>query len=401
MLLLFFQSRRPQHSRPRFGQLTTRIALKKIVQSASSKGLRVVQLNSKKPPEGPTAPALQPFDDQYKVSQMAELQLKPELLPMVIQGGFYLAALVSARVLLIKPLLALTNERRRRTQGAVESAKGLESKLEKLEKNYNDAHRAALTEARDMLNNQVLAGQAEASGILQTAHDKAKVQLDEVKKKIQLELEQERTKIPALAAELTDVVVAKLVKPAVVLMIGVSLLSVPAVASSGGAVDPVYGILWPYFQFLVFATALTLLARKAISKMLEERRDGLRTKLSEAREAMTLAQRKSEEYEAKLKNLEAELAALRKDYAEEGVRQRDKLIADAEQSASQLLRDTERLANQLVAETKASLRKEIFEQVVATLDQKLKGETLLAVDASLRQSALRGLQQSVTLSQSH
>jgi F0F1-type ATP synthase membrane subunit b/b' len=331
---------------------------------------------------------------------MAELKLKPELIPMVIEGAFYLAALASSHLLLIKPLLSLTAERRRRTQGMEESAKGLEQKLERLEKTYNDAQKVALVEARDMLNYQILAGQAEASVILQDAHEAAKIKMQDAKEKITQQLSQERSKIPAIVSDLSDAVIAKLVKASLVFSIGQMFFSSTAWAG-GGAVDPIYGILWPYFQFIVFAAALTFFAGKTISKMLDARRDALRTQLSEAREAMTKAQRKSEEYEIKLKNLQSEIEKLRKEYADDGVRQRDKLIHDAKESAAQLLRDTERTAKHLIEEGRIQLKKEIFEQVVLNLDARLKDDTLKAVDASLRQSAFQGLRETAQISQSH
>ncbi|NBW82324.1 hypothetical protein EBR21_11275, partial [bacterium] len=161
---------------------------------------------------------------------MSELKLKPELIPMVVQGGFYLAALVSTQFLLVKPLLALTAERRRRTQGAEESAKGLEAKLERLEKSYTEAQQSAIVEARDLLNNQILAGQAEASGILHEAHETAKVKLSDVKEKIALQINQERTKIPSIVAELSDAALNGLIKNVVVFVI----------ASLGGGINVIF-----------------------------------------------------------------------------------------------------------------------------------------------------------------
>ncbi|NBO37164.1 hypothetical protein EBU99_01130 [bacterium] len=319
---------------------------------------------------------------------MSELKLKPELLPMVIQGGFYLAALASSHFLLVKPLVALTLERKRRTQGAVESAKGLEAKLEKLEKTYTSAHQAALSEARELRNAQILAGQAEAQGILAEAQESAKNKLHTVRLSLAEQVSTERTKIPAMVAELSDSVLKKLVQSCfIVSVFASSFLSLQASASQG-MVDPVYGILWPYFQFIVFAAALTYLARKAIGQMLEGRRDALRTQLSEAREAMTLAQRKSDEYESKLKNLQNEIEALRKEFADDGVAQRDKLITEASATAAQIIRDTERIGQQMISEGRAELRREIFEQVLAVIDGKLHGDTLTNIDKTLRQNAI-------------
>lgn len=332
---------------------------------------------------------------------MSELKLKPELLPMVIQGGFYLAALVSAHFLLIKPLLNLTAERRRRTQGAVDSAKGLESKLEKLERTYAEAQQFALDEARGLRNAQILAGQAEVQGVLLEANETAKSALGDVRVKVLEQMALERAKIPEIVGELSDTILGRLVRPALVMFaIGETFMSVDAKAASG-TVDPIYGILWPYFQFIVFAAALTFFAGKTISRMLEGRRGVLRTKLSEAREAMVLAQRKAEAYEIKFKNLQSELETIRREFADDGVKHRDKLIHDARQAAAQIIRDSERIGHQLIVESRADLRREIFEQVMVVLDKRLKGETLLKVDSALRKGAIETLKTSAQQSKSH
>lgn len=332
---------------------------------------------------------------------MAELKLKPELIPMLIQGGFYLAALASTHVLLIKPLLAMSSERKKRTQGAVESAKGLESKLEKLEKSYTGAQQFALNEARDLRNAQILAGQAEAQSILNEASDAAKEHLTSIRTKVMNNISSERQKIPGIVGELSDVVLSRLAQNSVVFFAFVTLVTSGKALAAGGAVDPMYGIFWPYFQFIVFAAALTFFARKAMSKMLEDRRDKLRTQFSEAREAVLLAQRKTEEYENKLKNLQSELEAMRREYADDGVKQRDKLISDAKATAAQIIKDSERVGQQLIVEAQADLRREIFEQVMIVLDDKLKGETLNKVDAALRKTVVAGLKSSQLKASTH
>jgi F-type H+-transporting ATPase subunit b len=152
-----------------------------------------------------------------------------------------------------------------------------------------------------------------------------------------------------------------------------------------------YGILWPYFQFIVFVAILTFFARKAIAKMLADKRENLRTKLSEAKEARILAERRVAEYESKLKNLQSELEALRKEFASDGVRQRDKLIAEARAASDQILRDSERIGHQLIHEARTELKKDVFEQVLNVLNQKLSNETLGRVDAALKGSAIASL----------
>lgn len=322
---------------------------------------------------------------------MSELKLTPEVVPMIVQGSFYLAALISSHYLLIKPLVSLSAERKKRTQGAVDSAKGLENKLEVLEKTYRDSHQYALTEARDLKNAQVLAGQAEAQGLLLAANEEARAQLQTTRSELAKQVEIERTKIPAIVNDLAEVALGKLTRASVFLAAGLSILDSSNAFAGASEVDPMYGILWPYFQFIVFVTILVVFARKAISKMLGDKRETLRTRLSEAREARVLAERKVAEYEARLKNLQVELEEIRKEFAADGVKQRDKLILDARNTAAQILRDSERVGQQLIHEARVEIRKEVFEQVLGVLNERLKAETLAQADSVLKSSAIANL----------
>jgi len=322
---------------------------------------------------------------------MSELKLTPEVVPMIVQGSFYLAALISSHYLLVKPLVSLSAERKKRTQGAVESAKGLENKLGILEKTYLESHQYALSEARDLKNAQVLAGQAEAQGILVTANEQARAQLQLTREELSAQIKVERAKIPSIVSELSELALGKLTRVGLLFATGALLLTSEVAYSGGTEVDPMYGILWPYFQFIVFVAILVFFARKAVANMLGGKREELRTRLSEAREAQVLAERKVSEYEAKLKNLQTELEVIRKEFAADGVKQRDKLIADARATAAQIVRDSERVGQQLIHEARNELRKEVFDQVLGVLNDRLKGETLAQADSVLKGSAIANI----------
>lgn len=322
---------------------------------------------------------------------MSELKLTPEVVPMIVQGSFYLAALISSHFLLVKPLVSLSAERKKRTQGAVESAKGLENKLGLLEKTYLESHQYALSEARDLKNAQVLAGQAEAQGILVKANEQARAQLQLTREELSAQIQVERAKIPSVVSELSGLALGKLTRVGLLFATGALLLTSEVAYSGGTEVDPMYGILWPYFQFIVFVAILVFFARKAVANMLGGKREELRTRLSEAREARVLAERKVSEYEAKLKNLQTELEVIRKEFAADGVKQRDKLIADARATAAQIVRDSERVGQQLIHEARYELRKEVFDQVLGVLNERLKGETLAQADSVLKGSAIANI----------
>lgn len=326
---------------------------------------------------------------------MAELGLFPDPKILVIQGVIFLGALASANHFLIKPALRLHNVRKRRTSGAVEGAKNLELRAEAMEAAYTQELRARTEEARNLRLSEVLAGQAEAESILSQAQETSRKHVADIQAQLDTSIREERSKLPSLVDNVAESMLRQLgalTGVAIGLLLTAGLVaSQTAQAAGGGQVDPMYGIFWPYFQFLCFVAAMVFFGRKTMSAVLEGRRDALRTKLSEAKQAVVLAERKAKEYEDRMKNLQGEIDSLRSQYIDDGVKERNKIVADAQKLAATMVRDAERAANELVTKAREDLRKDLVTLAVDAVEKRLSGERAQALESKLKQEALQGV----------
>jgi|GEM_PF-552187 len=329
---------------------------------------------------------------------MAELGLFPNPTIMAIQGVIFVGALFSANHFIIKPALRLHNERRRRTSGAVEGAKSLELRAEALEVAYLQELKVSTDAARNLRLSEVLAGQAEAESILGQANVSARAHVDSIQTELREAVVTERAKLPALvesvsASILTQLGATSAVAFALILSASSALARAAEDAAKGGhgPVDFWYGIFWPYFQFLCFVAAVVYFGGKTLLGVLESRRDALRLKLSEAKQAVVLAERKAAEYERKMAGLQNEIDTLRSQYIEDGVRERNKIVADARSLASNLLRDAERAAGELVIKAREDIRRDLVSLAIEAVEQKLAGGNMLTLEARLKKEALQGV----------
>lgn len=323
---------------------------------------------------------------------MAELGLIPDPKLLVIQGVIFVGALLSANHFIFRPALRLHNERRRRTSGAVDSAKSEIARAEALEATYNKELKMRTEEVRNLRVAEVLAGQAEADAILAEAQGKAKAHLGRIQGEVEASVSSERAKIPALVDDVVKSILSQMGAATALLMCAaLATASNGALAAVGGAVDPWYGIFWPYFQYACYIVALVFLGRKTIASILESRRDTLRTKMSEAKQAVTMAQRRAAEFESKVASLEKEIAELRAQYVGDGVKERSKIITDAQKLAQQMIRDAERAANELIIRSKEDLRRELLDKAIETVETRLTPDRIAQLDRKLKGEVLDGL----------
>ena len=149
-----------------------------------------------------------------------------------------------------------------------------------------------------------------------------------------------------------------------------------------------YGIFWPYFQFVIFIVAIVYFAKKPLKALLEKRRDDFRAKLSEAHEAVYLADKKVKEYEAKVASLESELNALRERNLEDARLERDRIIAEANKASVIILKDAERTAVELIHSSKEEIKKELFSLAIAEVEKRLTQDKFDVLDQKFKQEAL-------------
>lgn len=332
---------------------------------------------------------------------MSSLGLNPDQ-RLIIQSVIFLAALVSANHFMIKPALRLHAERKRRTSGAIDMAKAEVAKAEGLEASYNRELKARTEEARNLRLSEVLAGQAEAEAMLANAQEQARLHVAQIQKTLEANVAQERAKLPSLLDQTVEAIFAQLVGGtskaiAGVLITGTLFLgsmtarAAQDTASTPGGFSFADSIFWPYFQFLVFVAALVYFGRKGVANLLESRRESLRTKLSEARQAVTLAERKTDEYERKIALLQKEIEEMRTQNIDDGVKERSKIVSDAQQMAVQIVRDAERAASELITRSKEELRKELVDLAVSTVEARMTAERVAVLDKKLKVEALASI----------
>lgn len=321
---------------------------------------------------------------------MAELHLFPDE-RVVIQATIYLVGLATAHYFFIRPLVALGRERSSRTDGASAVAESALSRVDGLESDYASRVAAATEAARELRQRELSAGQADAEAILRSAQSESKSQVDRIRAEVDVQLQSQRADLPKRAKVLAEELLTKLGAGLVLALAVFSAGSAgqTAWASGGaGAVDFWSGIFWPYFQFAIYIFGFWYFGRGALNKMLERKRDVLRTQLSEAKQAAHVAQARVQEYEQKVANLESNLAQLREQYAAEGAKQTESLIEEAKRVRAQILHDTEKRTDELVLSARETLRKDLVDEAFSILEKDLQGLVLQNLNVKLRTKAL-------------
>jgi F-type H+-transporting ATPase subunit b len=101
--------------------------------------------------------------------------------------------------------------------------------------------------------------------------------------------------------------------------------------------------------------------KKPLEEGLKKRKTDLMRDIDEAAKVKAEAEARLGEYEGKLKKIDDELARIKKEYAEQGERDKERIVRDAKEKRARMKRDAELLVEQ---EGKA-LEKSLVEQTVA------------------------------------
>lgn len=313
---------------------------------------------------------------------------------LVIQTVLFLVTLFFANLYIVKPALRLSNERRRRTSGAIGQAKNEIERAEALETSYDTTFKMRLDEVKSLRLAEISAGHKEADSLFASAQAKWEKHLVEVKHSLDKSIAEERTRIPTTVNEVVNSLMQRL-GALIVLVAFAGLLtesSALAAGSTEGGFNVMEGLVWPYFQFLVYFAAIVLLGNKVIHSILESRRDTLRVKLSEAKQALTEAKKKASEYESKMSSMNKELDELRKQYIQDGAKEREKILAEAHALVEQMAKDAERSTREMITRGKEELRREVVEKALSALEAKITPDVALGLNKKLNNEALDGIQ---------
>jgi F-type H+-transporting ATPase subunit b len=120
----------------------------------------------------------------------------------------------------------------------------------------------------------------------------------------------------------------------------------------------------PFLANLINFAALVFLVvrfgKKPLAAALAKRKDGITREIDEAQRLRKAAEERLREYEVRLEKIGDELERVRREFREQGERDKERLIAEAEERRARMQKDTEFLLEQ---ETK-QMRQDLLTEVV-------------------------------------
>lgn len=128
-------------------------------------------------------------------------------------------------------------------------------------------------------------------------------------------------------------------------------------------------------QLLNFGVLLFILiwfGGRAMNKALRARHDQLKAEVEEAARQRATAEQKLREQDARMANLENELASLRASIKDEAQREQARLLAGAEDRAKRISEDTKFQLDQQVKEAEMRLRQEVATTAMKVADEVLR-----------------------------
>lgn len=310
-----------------------------------------------------------------------------------VQVIIFLVGIYLAHILIIKPSLRLHEERKKRTIGNTEAAKVEIEKANELEHEYFTRLKEGGEEARRLRAEEISAAQKLALTIITDTQHKTNEYLKNIRSQLATETTEAKAKILPMLDEVVQIVYKKL-GLGLLLIILAGFLLLPNLNTYAVQVDePLvpsfwYSIFWPYFQFVVFIIAIVYFTRKPIKQMLEKRRDDFRAKLSEAYEAVSLADKKVKEYELKVASLEGELIALKERNLEDARLEKERIISEANKASVIILKDAERTAAELITSSKEEIKKELFSLAISEVEKRLTQDKISILDQKFKQEAI-------------
>lgn len=98
---------------------------------------------------------------------------------------------------------------------------------------------------------------------------------------------------------------------------------------------------WLFVDFAIFLFIIAKLAGKPLSEFLATRHGAVKKAIEEAQAARALAEKKAAEFDARMKNLDAEVQAIRDDFNNSGKAVASRIVENAQKTADRILKDAQ------------------------------------------------------------
>jgi F-type H+-transporting ATPase subunit b len=147
-------------------------------------------------------------------------------------------------------------------------------------------------------------------------------------------------------------------------------------------------------NFVLLISLFIWLFRDAVTKALQGRRAAVEQALTEAARLKAEAEAKHREYAGRLAKLDEELAQIRSDMIAAGMKERDRIVAEAEHKAARMRKEADFLIEQQVKQLRADLVRDTVGSAVAAAERLLLKSATSFDQQRLAQEYLASLDQS-------
>ncbi len=145
-------------------------------------------------------------------------------------------------------------------------------------------------------------------------------------------------------------------------------------------------------NFVLLIALFSFLFKDSLNKFLKERKASVERELNEAARLKAEAEAKHKEYTERLAQLDGELEQIRKEMIAAGTKERDRIVAEAEQKASRMRREAEFIVEQQVKQLREDLTREAAEAAIAAAEALVTKATTSFDHQRLAQEYLSSLQ---------
>jgi F-type H+-transporting ATPase subunit b len=158
----------------------------------------------------------------------------------------------------------------------------------------------------------------------------------------------------------------------------------------------------PFLASLINFGILVLIVnrygRKALSDALVKRKEGITREIDEATRMRKAAEERLQQYEAKLAKISDELERVRREFREQGEREKERIIQEAKERRERMRSDTEIVLGQEAKQMRQELLSEVVAHATRVASEILSKNTTLGDHDRFAESFLNQLRSSARLS---
>ena len=261
---------------------------------------------------------------------------------LAIQMIMFLLLFLVLRPLILDPYLKAVEARRDGLQGSREEADEMESRADRSLADYEKKMRDARREAQEVREGMKTQGQDEFEDLIAEARQEIADRLASERGVIQTETQEGLKQLATRSDSLAKSIVAR-VLPALLL---VMLFPADAFAAAPGGEFPWVSWAVSIVNLAIYIGIIVYFAGPKVQEYFSDRRENLLADLNAAKNLRIEAEQRLEEVTNRLEKLEDERKALMDEYHEQGMREKDRLVAEAQRQVEKMRSDAELVLQQ-------------------------------------------------------